>query len=52
MIIRDGRPEQARGSSVLEPGDEILLLADGADERALGRLFEGRPGPDPETAPT
>lgn len=40
MVIRDGEPRQPRGSSVLEPGDEVLVLAESEDERALRRLFE------------
>lgn len=49
LIVRDDQPVQARGSSVLEAGDELLLLAAGADFDALGRLFAAReplsPGP-------
>jgi cell volume regulation protein A len=40
LLIRDGAAQQARGSTVLEPGDEVLLL--GADDD-LGELFEGSP---------
>jgi cell volume regulation protein A len=41
LIIRGDEPQQARGSYVLEAGDEVLLLSDGADAAALRRLFEG-----------
>ncbi len=40
LLIRDGAAHQARGSTVLERGDEVLLL--GADD-GLAELFEGRP---------
>jgi cell volume regulation protein A len=42
MVIRKGEPTQPRGSSVLEPGDELLVLSDQEDEQKLIRLFEGR----------
>jgi potassium/hydrogen antiporter len=38
LLIRNGAAQQARGSTVLEAGDEVLLL--GADD-ALGEMFEG-----------
>jgi Trk K+ transport system NAD-binding subunit len=39
--VREGAPIQPRGSSKLEPGDEVLVLTDPADEAALRRVFEG-----------
>ncbi len=42
MLIRDSEAKQPRGSTVLEPGDELVMLAEVEDERALRRLFEGR----------
>jgi potassium/hydrogen antiporter len=41
MLIRDGEPHQPRGSTVIEPGDEVVMLAEAEDERALRHLFEG-----------
>jgi cell volume regulation protein A len=41
LLVREGRPVQPRGSLVLEPGDELLVLASGRDVEELGRLFEG-----------
>jgi len=41
LIIRDGEPEQPRGSTVLEAGDELLVLTESEDARGLRRLFEG-----------
>jgi cell volume regulation protein A len=41
LLVREGRPVQPRGSLVLEPGDELLVLADGRDARELARLFGG-----------
>ena len=41
LIVREGAPIQPRGSSRLEPGDEVLVLTDPADEAALRRVFEG-----------
>jgi len=40
LVIREGEPLQPRGSTVLEPGDEVLVLAGSADDRPLRRLFE------------
>ncbi len=51
MVIRGGSPEQARGSYVLCPGDELLVLTESADRNRLRRLFEGTgraPVPAPE----
>ena len=42
LIVREGEARQARGAYVFEAGDEVLLLAEGADAAALRRLFEGR----------
>jgi cell volume regulation protein A len=41
LILRDGEPEQPRGSTVLEAGDELLVLTESEDARGLRRLFEG-----------
>ena len=42
LLIREGAAHQPRGSTVLEPGDEVLLLGAGDDLQAL---FEGEPEP-------
>jgi cell volume regulation protein A len=42
MLVREGEARPPRGSTVLEPGDELVMLAEVEDERALRRLFEGR----------
>jgi cell volume regulation protein A len=42
MVIRRGKPAQPRGSTVLQPGDELLVLSEPEDEPKLVRLFEGR----------
>ena len=42
MLIRNGSPEQPRGSTELLAGDELLVLSDPNDEQKLARLFEGR----------
>jgi NhaP-type Na+/H+ and K+/H+ antiporter len=42
MLVRDGEAHPPRGSTVLEPGDELILHVDPDDEPALRRLFEGR----------
>ena len=42
MLIRNGEPEQPRGSTELLPGDELLVLSEPEDEHKLARLFEGR----------
>jgi cell volume regulation protein A len=49
MILREGEPAQPRGSTVLEPGDELLVLTESRDARALRRLFEGA-GSDTDAA--
>ncbi len=41
VIVREGEPVPARGSTVLEPGDQVLVLADPPDHEKLQRLFEG-----------
>ncbi len=41
MIVRDGEAVPARGSTVLEPGDQVIVLADPPDHVKLQRLFEG-----------
>ena len=40
LVVRDGEAKQARGSSVLEPGDELLVLAEREEVDALRRLLE------------
>jgi cell volume regulation protein A len=42
MLIRRGEPKQPRGSTELEPGDELLVLSEPEDEPKLARLFESR----------
>ena len=42
MLVRDGEAHPPRGSTVLEPGDELILHAEPDDELALRRLFEGQ----------
>ena len=39
LVVRAGRTEQPRGSLRLEPGDEVVLLTDTADETALRHVF-------------
>ena len=41
MLIRRGKPHPPRGSTVLEPGDELVLHVEVEDEPTLRRLFEG-----------
>ena len=41
LIVREGEPVSARGSTVLEPGDLVIVLADPPDHEKLQRLFEG-----------
>jgi cell volume regulation protein A len=41
LVIREGEAQQARGSAVVQPGDELLVLADERDAPALKRYFEG-----------
>ena len=41
LIVRDGEPVAARGSTVLAPGDQVIVLADPPDHEKLQRLFEG-----------
>jgi potassium/hydrogen antiporter len=40
MIVRDGAPVRAGGSTELEPGDEVLVMTEGHDAGVLRRLFE------------
>ena len=42
MVIRSGEPAQPRGSTLLQPGDELLVLSEPEDEPKLVHLFEGR----------
>jgi cell volume regulation protein A len=52
LIIRGGEPTQPRGGTVLETGDELLVLTEAADARALRRLFEaGRTTEETELIP-
>jgi cell volume regulation protein A len=39
LVVRDGEPTQARGSTVLQPGDEVLVLVDADAATAVGRLL-------------
>jgi potassium/hydrogen antiporter len=41
LIVRDGLPMQPRGSSRIQPGDEVLVLTDPLDEQVVRRVFEG-----------
>jgi potassium/hydrogen antiporter len=41
LIVRDGVPIQPRGSSRIQPGDEVLVLTDPTEESAVRRVFEG-----------
>ena len=51
LIIRDGEPEQPRGSTALVAGDELLVLTETRDARVLARLFEaGRSREDADLA--
>jgi cell volume regulation protein A len=40
-IVRDGEVVRPGGSSVLEPGDEVVVSAESRDARGVRRLFEG-----------
>jgi cell volume regulation protein A len=40
LVVREGEAVRAGGSTVLEPGDELLLLAEERDATHLRRLFE------------
>jgi Trk K+ transport system NAD-binding subunit len=40
MLVRDGEPVPAGGSTELEPGDEVLVITGGHDADVLRRLFE------------
>jgi potassium/hydrogen antiporter len=42
LILRGGLPEQGRGSFVLEPGDEVIVLCRAGDGSGLRRVFEER----------
>jgi potassium/hydrogen antiporter len=44
-VVRDGAALRAGGSTVLHPGDEVLVLCDDAEGQVLARLFEGRRRP-------
>ena len=51
LIIREGEAKQPRGSSVLEPGDEVLVLTEAEDVTALRTLFEADGGDPGEPQP-
>jgi cell volume regulation protein A len=40
-IVREGEVVRPGGSSVLEPGDEVVVSAESRDARGVRRLFEG-----------
>jgi potassium/hydrogen antiporter len=40
-IVRDGEAVRPGGSSVLQPGDEVVVAAESRDARGVRRLFEG-----------
>jgi len=40
-IVRDGEVVRPGGSSVLEPGDEVVVAAESGDARVVRRVFEG-----------
>jgi potassium/hydrogen antiporter len=40
LVIRDGQATPARGSHILQPGDEVLVLTHAEDRTGLRRLFE------------
>jgi potassium/hydrogen antiporter len=40
-IVRNGEVVRPGGSSVLEPGDEVVVSAESRDARGVRRLFEG-----------
>lgn len=40
FVVHDGRPTQARGSYVLQPGDEVVVLGEAENAPVLRRLFE------------
>jgi potassium/hydrogen antiporter len=40
-IVRDGEAVRPGGSSVLQPGDEVIVAAESRDARGVRRLFEG-----------
>jgi cell volume regulation protein A len=39
LVVRAGRTEPPRGSLVLQPGDEVVLLSDPGDETPLRHVF-------------
>jgi potassium/hydrogen antiporter len=43
LVLREGEAVQPRGSTVLEAGDEIVVLGSPGDSHGLRRLFEGGP---------
>jgi len=42
LVVRDDKPQHARGSHVFEAGDEVVVLSDDTDAAALHRLFEAQ----------
>ncbi len=39
LVVRGGAPSSRAGRCALEPGDEVVLLSDPADEQALRHVF-------------
>src|SRR5919109_498181 len=52
LVVREGEAVRAGGSTVLEAGDEILVLAEERDAAPLRRLFERASVPVAEEAPS
>ena len=52
LVVREGEAVRAGGSTVLEAGDEILVLAEERDAARLRRLFERASVPVAEEAPS
>jgi cell volume regulation protein A len=42
VLVRDGEPVVARGSTVLQPGDELVVMAEPEAAPALRHLFGAR----------
>ena len=42
LVVRDGEARQARGSFVVQPGDEVYVLGRSDRTATLRRLFEGK----------
>jgi cell volume regulation protein A len=54
IVIRGGRLVPVSGETVLQPGDDVLLLADPAADVSVGELFRrgGRPARDVTVGPS